>query len=89
MSRVGVLFHIQKCKISSKNPNWYEMICMVIMRHKVKQWRNVTIWCPPADFFAAPTNFLLSPLFSGFSYRLLAPLELFVPPNIFFASTER
>ena len=51
----------------------------------------------PCSFFATPTNFLLSPkkkrkgrhFFSGFSYRLLAPLELFVPPNIFFASTER
>ena len=43
----------------------------------------------PADFFAAPTKNLVSkkrsPLFFGFSYRLLAPLELFVPPNILFA----
>ena len=51
----------------------------------------------PCSFFAAPTNFLLYPkkkkkkkkkkkgrhFFFGFSYRLLAPLELFVPPNIF------
>ena len=53
----------------------------------------------PCSFFAAPTNFLLSPkkkkkkkgrhFFFCFSYRLLAPQELFVPPNIFFASTER
>ena len=69
----------------------------------LEQWRNVTIWCPPAHFLPPPQIFLLSPkqkkrkkkkkvatffkgrhFFFGFSYRLLAPLELFVPPNIFF-----
>ena len=67
---------------------------MVVLEELCTQWRNVTIWCPPAHFFCRPTNFLLSPkkkenkkkgchFFFGFSYRLLAPLELFVSPNIF------
>ena len=60
---------------------------------RFQQWRNVTIWCPPAHFLPPPQIFYYlqkkkkkkkrSPLFFGFSYGLLAPLELFVPPNIF------
>ena len=56
------------------------------------QWRNVTICCPPAHFLPPPQIFYCLQkkkkkkgrhFFFGFSYRLLAPLELFVPPNIF------
>ena len=47
-------------------------------------------------FLPPPTKFLLSPkkknlgrhFFSGFSYRILDPLELFLPPNIFFCGDQ-
>ena len=76
------------------------VVMKIIINKKIicTQWRNVTIWCPPADFFAAPHKFFTVSkkkkkkgchFFFCFSYRLLAPLKLFVPPNIFFASTER
>ena len=62
------------------------------------QWRNVTIRCPPADFFAAPHKFLTvskkkekkrSPLFFRFFLYAYCPPGAFCTPNIFFASTKR
>ena len=63
------------------------------------QWHNVTIWWPLLIFCRPPQKFYCLQtkeqkigrhFFFGFSYRLLVPpLELFVPPNIFFASTGR
>ena len=59
---------------------------------KAQQWRNVTIWCLPADFFCRPHKFFTVSkkktknikkgrhFFFGFSYRLLAPPP---PPGAF------
>ena len=58
------------------------------------QWRNVTIWCPPAHFLPPPTNFLLSPkkkekkkkdrhFFSVFLIGFLPP-GAFCTPKYFF-----
>ena len=41
------------------------------------------IFCRPPNFFYCLQKKKGRHFFSGFSYRLIAPLELFVPPNIF------
>ena len=70
---------------------------MVISRH-CRQWRNVTIWCPPAHFLPPPQIFLLSPkkkkkkkkkkkvatFFSVFLVGFLPPWS-FLYPQIFFS----